>query len=545
MVGAHDVDERERLARALRETEDRYRALFDGVPLGLYRTTPAGKILEANAALVRMLGFHSKEELLGADVRDIIDPEERRAEERLLEERGTIRTVLRLRRADGSALWVEDNARAVRDEAGTVVAYEGSLVDVTERTRDEETRELLARAGEVLGSSLEYEATLASVARFAVQSIADYCVVDVVDDAGIVSRLAATHRDPARDQLARGLLRYPVDPGGSAHIALALRTGEPQLVREVTTAHVARAARDEEHRRLLEELGPTSFMAVPLIARGRGLGVILFASTRADRRYDRYDLDVAAELARRCALAIDNARLYAGAQEAIRARDEFLTIAAHELRTPITGVKSGTQLLLRRLSRGPADVAALQRTAELIDGATDNLVALTQDLIDVARIRRGQLPLRPEPFDLGQRLAEIAAGFREHLEGKHRLRLDLPEQPIVISADPERIEQVVTNLLQNAAKYSPEGGEIGLACGPDDGGVLFTVRDPGIGLPAGTAESIFELFGRAANAERMHLPGLGLGLHICRDIVQRHGGRIWAESAGEQQGTTVSVWLPA
>jgi PAS domain S-box-containing protein len=545
VVGAHELDERDRLARALQETEDRFRALFDGVPVGLYRTSPSGQILEANAALVRMLGFGTKEELLGANVHDLVDPEDRRAEERLLEERDTVRTALKLRRADGRILWAEDNARAVRDDSGAVVAYEGSLVDVTERTRDEAARELLARAGEVLGSSLEYEATLASVARFAVESIADYCLVDVVDETGGVRRLAATHRDPAREPLARELLRYPADPGGAALIPTALRSGEPQLIREVTAEHIARAAQDPAHRAVLDQLAPRSFMAVPLIARGRGLGVILFASAHPERRYDQYDLGVAVELARRCALALDNARLYADAREAIRARDEFLTIAAHELRTPITGVKSGTQLLLRRLRRGEQDATGLQHIAELIDGATDNLVSLTQDLIDVAKIRRGQLPLRSERFDLGRQLADVAARFREHLEGKHRLRLDLSDEPVMIEGDPDRIEQVLTNLLQNAAKYSPDGGELRLTCRRDDAGVVFAVRDPGIGLPQGTTESIFELFGRAANAERMHLPGLGLGLHICRDIVQRHGGRIWAESAGEQQGTTVSVWLPA
>jgi PAS domain S-box-containing protein len=545
VVGAHQVDEQVRLQRALKETEDRYRALFDGVPVGLYRTTPGGEILEANPALVRMLGFHDPAQLRGVNVHELVDPEARLAEERLLAEHGTVRTALRLRRADGTTIWVEDNARAVRDENDVVVAYEGSLVDVTERTRDEATRDLLARAGEVLGSSLEYETTLATVARFAVQSIADYCVVDVLDEAGSVRRVAATHRDPAREELVQELLRYPADPSGSAHVPTALRTGEPSLVREVTAEHVVAAARDEAHRQVLQQLGPTSFMAVPLIARGRSLGVVIFASTRAEQRYDKEDLAVAVELARRCALAIDNARLYADAREAIRARDEFLAIAAHELRTPVTGVKSGTQLLLRRLSRSADDAGGLRHIAELIDDATDNLVSLTQDLIDVAKIRRGQLPLRPERLDLGSLLAKIGGRFREHLEGKHELRLELPGVPVEIEADAVRIEQVVTNLLQNAAKYSPAGGDIRLRCWRQDEGAAFDVTDPGIGLPPGTAESIFELFGRAANAERMHLPGLGLGLHICRDIVQRHGGRIWAESAGEHQGTTVTVWLPA
>jgi signal transduction histidine kinase len=260
--------------------------------------------------------------------------------------------------------------------------------------------------------------------------------------------------------------------------------------------------------------------------------------------YGSGDLALAQELAGRAALAVDNARLYGEAQEAIRARDEFLSIASHELRTPVAGIKGYAQLLLRTLSRGQIDEARLARSLQALDDAADRLTGLTYDLLDVSRIRLGQLPLRVTPIDLGTLVRDVTRRFEDQLDDRHALRVDVAGDPCVAVADAERLEQVLANLLENAAKYSPRGGEISVRLTTVGENAMLSVRDHGIGLPADASEAIFEPFGRAANAAKENVPGMGLGLYICRDIVQRHGGRIRAESDGEGQGVTVTIQLP-
>ena len=234
----------------------------------------------------------------------------------------------------------------------------------------------------------------------------------------------------------------------------------------------------------------------------------------------------------------------AEAEAAVRARDEFLSIASHELRTPVAGVKGYAQSLRRARATGRLDDARLERSLRAIEASADRLAVLTSDLLDVSRIRTGQLPFNPRPTDLAALAREVAGHFEDRLDATHRLDVRAGEAPCPVLADADRIDQVLTNLIENAAKYSPNGGTIEVAVATDGGDAVVTVRDPGIGLPPGSAEAIFEPFGRAPNAAGHHIPGMGLGLYICRTIVERHGGSIRAESAGEGQGTTVSFRLP-
>jgi signal transduction histidine kinase len=233
----------------------------------------------------------------------------------------------------------------------------------------------------------------------------------------------------------------------------------------------------------------------------------------------------------------------AEAEAAVRTRDEFLSIASHELRNPVAGISGAAQMLQRARARGQLDDARLDRNLAIITQSNARLATLLEDLLDVSRLQSGQLPLRRRPTDL----AELVGGAVE----QQQLRTTAHRMAVAartvgrLSIDPDRIEQVVVNLLENAVKYTPGGGEILIELDRDGSGVLVRVRDLGIGLPDGAAERIFEPFGRAANAAVRHLPGLGLGLYICRQIVEQHGGRLWAESPGEDRGTTMTMWLPA
>lgn len=231
-------------------------------------------------------------------------------------------------------------------------------------------------------------------------------------------------------------------------------------------------------------------------------------------------------------------------EAAVRARDEFLSIASHELRTPIASLKGAVQILERDLARGTLADARLQRMLTIVGTSTDRLTAMVDDLLDVARLQTGQLPVRPRTVDLAPIVGAVVRRVQES-SPRHAFRTSGLAEPVVIQADPDRLDQVFGNLLENAVKYSPGGGEIAVSLVRQDDRVEVAVRDNGIGLPPGASDTIFEPFGRASNAASSQIPGLGLGLYVCRQIVERHGGQIWAESIGEGQGTMVTVSLPA
>jgi signal transduction histidine kinase len=426
------------------------------------------------------------------------------------------------------------HALLVREQAARAVAESA-----------QERLAFLAEVSTALARSLDYQDTLQNVARLAVPVLADWCSVNIVEDDGEVRRLAIAHADPSREAIAQHLLNlFPLDPHGAGGLALALRTGQARVVPEVHPADVERLVADLEQRRIIQELGVCSTMYVPLAARGRTIGVMAFIAAESRRHYGTADLALAEALGQRCAMAIDNARLYQMAREAIAARERFIAVASHELRTPVTNINGFAQLLKHAARQGGLDAERTERYVDRMLQATQKLTKLTAELLDISRLRSGKVAAQTQPFDLAARVREVAERFALQATPRHHIILAGVEAPLPIVADLSQIEQVVTNLIDNAIKYSPEGGDIVVKLGLRDDGVLFQVKDSGIGLPPGAAAAVFEPFDRASNAERLVLPGLGLGLYICRTIAEGHGGHIWAESAGEGAGTTMSLWLP-
>ncbi len=241
----------------------------------------------------------------------------------------------------------------------------------------------------------------------------------------------------------------------------------------------------------------------------------------------------------------DQVRARQEIEGAVRARDEFLSIAAHELRTPVTGIKGVAQLLQRSMARGTLDSTRHERSLDAIVSQADRLSALVVDLLDVSRLRSGQLALRPQEIDLAALVGEAVIRARDGLENdRFTIMLRGASEPCPMLGDPDRLEQILTNLLDNAVKYSPNGGEITVAVSGGDVRVSISVQDEGIGLAPGMTERIFEPFGRAPNAADHNIPGEGLGLYISRQIAERHGGSLWAESDGGERGTTFHLDLP-
>lgn len=443
-------------------------------------------------------------------------------------------------RGDGSRGILEVSAVPVRDPAGRIVCAVEKSLDVTGQRRRERLRRFLSEASALLASSLDYEVTLRNVARLAVPSLADWCAVDLLRDDGTIERLAAEHVDERKARAAQEIARrYPVDPKAAVGVARVLRTGEPELHRAVDTGLLEQVADDPAHLRLLRASGIRSAIIVPLTARDRRLGAMLFVSTRPDRLYDDEDLAFAQDLGVRAAAAIDNARLYRQSQEANRAKADFLAIVSHELRTPLTAVIGYSELL----AMGVPDALTTrqQEQVERIEVSARHLLQLIEEILTMASLETGTLRIRPDRVTLDEVLRKAEVIARPLAEAKG-LTLRVPRAGIDIVTDPERLLQVLLNLLSNAVKFTPAGG-VELETSVRGGRVRLTVRDTGIGLSDEHRSRIFDPFWQAEQPITRTVGGTGLGLSIARRLAEALGGAVSVEST-PGEGTTFMIDLP-
>jgi signal transduction histidine kinase len=415
----------------------------------------------------------------------------------------------------------------------------------TARAAAEEERSrsaFLAEAGELLAEPLDTEETLVRLARLCVHSMADWCVIDVLLDGQEIRRVAGAHADPAKEPLIRELQRrYPPRWDSPHPAARVLRSGEPLLLPEMSGNELRSFCEDDEHLRLLHELGTRTGLAVPLAARGQTLGVISLSSASSGRSYGRADLELAQELARRAATAVDNARLYRKAQEAVRLRDEFLSIAAHELCTPMTSLMLSLQALASAVQgEQPVDSKALRRRLELVSRQGQRLVRLIGELLDVSRIKTGRLLLELADVELGALVRDVAERLEPDLARAQCTLSIRASAPVTGRWDRSRLDQVVTNLLSNAIKFGA-GGPIEISLSAEAGVARLTIRDQGIGISPVLQPRIFNRFERAVPTR--HYGGLGLGLYISHQIAEAHGGSIRVESQ-LGAGAAFTVELP-
>jgi signal transduction histidine kinase len=402
--------------------------------------------------------------------------------------------------------------------------------------------EFLAEVSAALASSLDYEDTLQQVARLAIPALGDWCTVYMLGEDRQVRRVAVAHTEGEKAELALALRRYPPSPvAPRSSVAEAMRTGRSILTPVIPQEYTAMIAQDAEHLEIMRRLAFRSSMTVPLRARGETLGALAFFSSEPDRRYDQADLALAEDLARRAGLALDNARLYREAQRAIRARDEFLSVAAHELKTPLTSMLGFAQMLKRHVRPdGSGDARIVRRALQAVEQQSDRLARLVSRLLDVARIEGGRLAVEPLETDIMPLVATVIETIQA--SGSHeRFEVRAPEHVRAV-VDPLRFEQVLTNLLDNAAKFSPRSDPILVEIAETSLGMLrVAVTDRGPGIPPEGRDHIFDRFYQAH--EGNHAFGMGLGLYICRQIVEQHGGSIGAEFPVEG-GTRFVFTLP-
>ena len=490
---------RRRSVRAASENERWLATTMRSIGDAVIATDPAGRVRLLNAAAEALTGWRTHE-AAGRPLRDICP----------LGGDGSGRSVLVAR--DGTERLIESRDAPILDDDGRPRGQVLVFHDASERANEEQRRSLLAEATEVLVGSLDVETTLAAVAGLLVPQAADRVTVHLMRDDGRLELLAVAAGGPDAD---------PSSPAGPAGIDRV----RDQVVETGLAQRLAGA------------------MVVPLVARARVLGVMVFERTGPAREFSARDLEVAEDLARRAASAVDTANLYREAQDAIRLRDEFLAVASHELRTPLTTLQLQLDSLERSADQmAPDEAAGLRRKLASSSRQAVRLDNLVDSLLDVSRITTGRLAIKPEWMDL----VEVARDMTERCRDQARsagspLHLDADELHIEVHWDRLRIEQILSNLLSNAIKYGA-GKPVDLRLERVDDRVRIVIRDRGIGIRQADVERIFGRFERAVSTR--HYGGLGLGLFIARQVVQAHGGEIRV-GACQGPGAEIVVSMPA
>jgi PAS domain S-box-containing protein len=463
-------------------------------------------------------------------------------------------TILRSRR--GTEIPIDDSAAPIRDDSGALFGVVLVFRDATAEKRERVRREFLARAGSTLASSLDYRATLAAVAQFAVPQLADWCGVDLVEaGSSNAQQVAVAHVDPEKVRWARELgRRYPPNPEATTGVSQVIRSGNSELYSEISWSMLEAAAVDDEHRRMLRELRLESAMVVPLKGRERVLGAMTFVYAGSGRHYTAEDLTFAEEFARRAAMAIENALALKEADDARkeeqlqrrnsdianRMKDEFLATVSHELRTPLNAILGWTTTLRGRKPREEED-----RALAIIERNARRQARLVEDVLDISRILSGKLALNLAPMSIADAVEGAIDSVTTAADAKG-IHIDADVDPsLTITADVDRIQQVIWNLLANAVKFTRKSGEVSVRGYLEGSDVCIAVGDDGEGIAPEALPYIFEAFRQAdASTTRRH-GGLGLGLTIARQVVAAHGGTIRAASDGPGRGSKFLVALPA
>ena len=539
-----EITERKRAEQALAASELRFRALAEANPFVTWITDVQGATLHVNRHWSDYTGLKDKQRR--GDWQSLVVlpedyPKYSAALRRAHEEGIGFAVELRLRRHDGAYRWFLIRAEPLRDSEDRVVQWVASGADIENRKRSEDMMNFLSEASVVLGDIRKLDRTLKRLAHIAVPRFADWC--EIVLRNGVDRRIVAHHLDPEKTRIAQELHeRFPADDQRGAR--KVLRTGQPILVSNIQDSLIADVAQSKEHLELMRNLDLRSYLCVPIRSRKRIVGAMAFATAESGRTYSSYDLEAATELARRTSVAIENAELVQALKLSHQRKDEFLATLSHELRNPLAALRnSGHMMQTARPGSAAGDMKVL---GELIDRQVRWMGRLIDDLFDVSRVASGKLELRKERFALQLALENaVEASGPLFADGQHRFVREVPAETIVMEGDPARITQIVANLLNNAAKFTPAGGRITLLVTRDDSHVSIRVQDTGIGIEPEMLDRIFDLYTQVEkDTPERQQGGLGLGLTLVKRLAELHGGTAEARSEGKGKGSEFTVRLP-
>jgi PAS domain S-box-containing protein len=650
----------------VREELEQLRVILARVADGITVQDEDGRLVYANDAAARLTGLDSSDELLATPVAEVLRRFEILGEDgkpfpldhlpgrRVLESSKSAEATLCYRiKATGEERWTIVQATPVFGPDGSVLAV-NVFHDITERRRAEERARFMANASRLLNESLDYERTLAELGRLTVPALADFCLLDIVQDGGSLREIVLAHVDPEKEEILHELRRRYGVARNEAHPATrGLRSGKAVLIKKMTEEILAASAFDDEHLELYHQLDLLSYLVVPLVAHGRTLGTISLGTSASGHRYDEDDLLLVQELADRAATAVDNARVYREVERQARAvqalefvgdgvalvdrsgiirlwnpaaaaitgipsddvvgrmaaeavpgwddlaasapvvgrsegatarpralpfghgdrevwvsisgvafdqgtvfafrdvteerlldrlKSDFLATLSHELRPPLAAVYGA----VRTLNRGGPPLADRDRSAlmEMIENAAERLARIVDDILVAGQLEAGRLQLAVTRCDAAEVARAVVSAAR--LTAPERIDIDLvvpePIHPVLANAD--KVSQVLSNLVENAVKYSPDGGLVVLRLEERRTGTLrLSVTDEGLGVPPSDRERIFEKFYRLDPNLTRGVRGSGLGLYVCRELLARMGGEIWFEPRSGK-GSRFVVELP-
>ena len=413
----------------------------------------------------------------------------------------------------------EESVALAREQAARAAAEE-----------EAQRLQFLAQAGVALGRSLDAATTLRGLAELAVPFLADFAAAVLVDPDG-GWRMDAAYA-PAGVVTATDALPPSID-----ELMLRAISEGTTLRLEEDLRHGLQTMPQQEKAPQQNDLRFASVLTIPLKARERVLGVLTLALAASGRRYSAADLSLAEELASRAAAALENARLYRDIQERDLRKNEFLAMLAHELRNPLAPIRNAV-LILQQI---PGKDSGVKWASDVIDRQVKQMARLVDDLLDVSRITRGKVQLKTERLDVAAVVSSAVETSRPLIdERRHDLSVILPPAPLWVTADPARLAQVLANLLNNAAKYTPEGGRITLAVERDGEDAVFRIRDTGVGIAAEMLPRVFDLFTQVDRSLDRAEGGLGIGLTLVHRLVEMHGGTVQASATATVTAASLS-----
>ncbi|MFZ5893310.1 MAG: PAS domain-containing protein [Myxococcota bacterium] len=531
-----DITDRVVAERAHAET----RALLDAVmhfsTSLIYAKDPDGRFTLVNRRLEELLGFASGS-LVGKSDHDIFPPEiadpfrendrfvfrERRPltiEEEILVD-GRLRTNLSVK-------------FPLERPDGTVFGTAGVSTDITDRVRHQQEMALLAEVGLKMSETLDWDASLSAIVDVVAEQFADYCLLDLLAEDGVMRRQAVAARDRSRLPKLREAMAYSPDLSVDNPLTRAVRSGKTERVVDSDVAWRDSIARSPEHRAIIEAVNPRSVLLVPLVARGRTLGLLEIIS--GSRRFDERDQETAEELGRLCGLALDNRRATEQLRQEGSLRELFMAVLAHDLRTPLNSITLGGAALAGRQDQPDAT----SRVARRIVSSAQRMEKLIEQVLDLTRARAmGGIPVERRPIQLTPVVEAVVEEVRTAHPGR--------EIEVVTHGDcsgtwdPDRLAQVVSNLVGNAVTHGTIGTPVRVELVGGEN-VVLTVHNASTPIPPETLATLFDPFRRGEKSSQVARRGLGLGLYITDQIVRAHGGSIVAES--DTSGTRFRVTLP-
>jgi signal transduction histidine kinase len=394
-----------------------------------------------------------------------------------------------------------------------------------ELKRVEKEQRFLADVGAVLASTLDYEDTLKNIAQLAVRDLADFCVVDVVEDVGGTRRLKVLSRDPSKAWICDLFMQVQLRAGHTPLVQSVLVNRRTALYQSLSSESFTSGRYSEETLRAMRAADPQSVIVAPLLAREKLVGVIALVSSSKSRLYGPPDVRLVEELARRAALSIENARLFSEAQRAVKTREDVLAVVSHDLKNPLANIELAVNLL-RGFKR--MDANQVKEFVNKVQRSADQMEILIADLLDFARIQSGTFSVLTSAIRLSEAVMPVIDRLRALAEAKRQtLEVDIPWGLPSVAIDVHRTGQVVSNLVSNAIKFTPQEGTIRVLARLRDQQIVVSVEDTGPGIPQEHLSKIFDRFWRTPGTKQK---GSGLGLAIAKGIVEAHGGAIWAES---------------